>query len=95
METISITNKFNETVEVSENFRNIERGYIAEKLGSWKNTDLERLERHLTDYVETGDPFYLEEFQNQLKWLNDPYSNLQGELRTIEERRIRYQEEQN
>lgn len=89
---VLIATKWGRQDEVSENFRDIERSYIAEKLGSWVETDLGRLRRHLLDYVETGDPFHLEEFQNQLKWVSDPSSNIQCELRTIEERRIRYQE---
>lgn len=79
--------KWGTTESVSTEFDYIERGYIAEKLGSWKSTDLARLEDHLSDYVRTGSPFYLNEFQNQLKWLSDPTSNLQRELTYIEDRR--------
>ena len=72
---------------ISEKFDRYERTYIAEKLNSWLETDIKRLTNALESYVMTGDPAFIETFNDQLAWLALPDSSLQRELAHIEKRR--------
>ena len=72
---------------ISDKFDRYERTYIAEKLNSWLETDIKRLTNALESYVITGDPAFIETFNDQLAWLALPDSSLQRELAHIEKRR--------
>ena len=74
---------------VSEKFDRYEHSYIAEKLNSWLDTDIRRLTNALGSYVMTGDPAFIETFNDQLTWLANADSSLQRELTRIELRRIK------
>jgi len=72
---------------ISEQFDRYQHGYITEKLASWIETDIKRLTNALESYVITGDPAFIETFNDQLAWLALPDSSLQRELTHIEKRR--------
>ena len=72
---------------ISEKFDRYEHAYIAGKLKSWLDTDIKRLTNALESYAMTGDPAFIETFNDQLAWLALPDSSLQSELKFIELRR--------
>ena len=76
---------------VSENFADIEHGYITEKLNSWIETDLGWVQRYLEYYVKTGDPKWIDEANSRIKAMLDPTMPMQRELAYIEERRQQHQ----
>lgn len=78
-------------MEISNKFDTIEHSYIAEKLASWRG-DFDHLYFTALKYAETADPIYVSELISSLEYLALPGSDIQRELRYIEEKRIKFEE---
>ena len=74
-------------INISELWDAMEYAYIEEKLGKWLRRDIEILGEFLTNYIESGNPQYIEEFRKGVAYLADPQSNLNRELAYIESKR--------
>lgn len=78
-------------MEISNKFDTIEHSYIAEKLASWRG-DFDYLYRYATLYAETADPTHLDALRDGLRNLASPDSEIQREMRYIEEKRTKFEE---
>ena len=78
-------------ISISNQWDDIEFAYIEEKLGKWLDRDIDILGEFLKNYIESGNPYYIEEFRKGVAYLADPDSNLNRELAYIESTRNKKQ----